>query len=125
MTASSSGAGVGRARRDGAQRATAAKNVSAPGASQRPSGILGRRHGGEQIVELQTVLIEHELRLEPREDIVELVAVHLDVDGADGRAIGHHAEIAEQMLDRVVGEQRDAVVASDARVAQERGDAAR
>ena len=44
------------------------------------------------------------------ENIVELVAVHLDMDGADGRAVGHDAEIAEQLLDRIVGQQRDPVV---------------
>ena len=74
-----------------------------------------RRHGGEQIVELEPVLVEHQLRLEAREDIVELVAVHLDMHGADGRPIGHHAEIAGEMLDRIVGQQRHPVVAARCR----------
>ena len=82
-------------------------------------------NGGEQVVEPQSVLMKNQRRLEPREDIVELIAVHLDVDGADGRAIGHDAEIAEQVFDRVVGEQRHPVVGPDAAVVQQRGDAAR
>ena len=73
----------------------------------------------------KTVLVEHQLRREPRQDVVELVAVHLDVHGADGRPVGHHAEIADEMLDRVVGEQRDAVVSPSPRrcrnVAMRRG----
>ena len=86
--------------------------------------MRGAATAAMQIVELQPVLIQHELRLEPREDIVELVAVHLHVDRADGRAIGHHAEIAEQMLDRIVGKERHAVVTPDPAVAQKRGDPA-
>ena len=38
-----------------------------------------------------------------------MTAVHLDMDGANGRAVRHHAEVADEMLDRVVGEQRHAV----------------
>ena len=44
------------------------------------------------------------------------------MDGADGGTIGHHAEIAGQVLDRVAGEQGDAVVAADAARGQKRGD---
>ena len=83
-----------------------------------------RRGLGQQIVELQAVLIENELRLEPFEDIAELIAIHLDVNGANGRARGHDAEIAEQLLDGIVGEKRDAVVRSKAALAQEGGEAA-
>ena len=87
-----------------------------------PQPRRGRR--GQQIVELQAVLIENELRLEPLENIVELVAVHLDVDGAECRAVGHHAEIAQQLLDRIVGEQRNAVVRPKPALPQKRGEAA-
>ena len=82
----------------------------------------GRR--GQQIVELQAVLIKNELRLEPLENIVELVSVHLDVDGAERRAVGHDAEIAQQLLDRIVGEQRNPVVRPKAALPQKRGEAA-
>ena len=68
--------------------------------------------------------MQHEGRIKPREDVVQLVAVHLDVNGADRCPIRHDAEIAEEMLDGVVGEQRHAVVGPDAAVAEERGDAA-
>ena len=68
--------------------------------------------------------MQNERRLEPREDIVELVAVHFDMNGADGRPIAHDAEIAEQMLDGVVGKQRHSVVGPDAAAVQERGDTA-
>ena len=47
-----------------------------------------RRDGGQQVVQPQSVLMQNERRLEPGEDVVELVAVHLDVHGADGRPIG-------------------------------------
>ena len=83
-----------------------------------------RRNAGEEVVQPQSVLMQNERRLEPREDIVELVAVHLDVNGADGRAIAHDAEIAQQMLDRVVGKQRHPVIGPDAAAVQERGDPA-
>src|SRR4029079_11356492 len=63
--------------------------------------------------------------LEPREYVVELVAVHLDVNGADGRPITHDAEIAEEMLDGVVSKQRHTVVRPDAAAVQERCDTAR
>ena len=96
-----------------------------PVAKLQPRG----RHRAEEIVEPQAllkerVLTEHKLRRQPREDVVELIAVHLDMDGADGRAVGHHAEIADQVLDRIVGEQRDAVVAADAALAEQGGDPA-
>ena len=84
-----------------------------------------RRDAGQEVVEPQSVLVQNEHRLEPREYIVELVAVHLDMNGADGRAMAHDAEIAEEMLDRVVGEQRHSVVGPDAAAVQERGDTAR
>ena len=77
-----------------------------------------RGHGLEHVVEAKPLLAQHQARLERRQDVVELVAVHLDMDGADRRAIGEHAEIGRQMLDRIVGEQRDAIVGADALVAQ-------
>ena len=83
------------------------------------------RNGGEQIVELQAILVQHQLRIEAREDVVKLITVHFDVNSADRRTVAHHTEIAEQVLDRVVGKQRGPVVASDVAVAQEGGDAGR
>ena len=77
----------------------------------------------EQVVELQTILKQHQLRPEPRKNVGELVAVHLHVDGADRGAVGHDADIAEEMLDRIVGKERDSVVPSEAALAQERRDA--
>src|SRR5947209_17822857 len=53
------------------------------------------------------------------------MAVHLDMDGADSRAIGHHAEVANEMLDRVVGKERHARVGSDAAPMQDGADATR
>jgi hypothetical protein len=83
-----------------------------------------RRDGRQQVVQFQSVLMQNQRRLEPREDVVELVAVHLDVHGADGGPVAHDAEITEQMLDRIVGEQRHPLVGLDAAAVQERGDAA-
>ena len=84
----------------------------------------GHIRAGEQVLELQAVLIDDELRLQPRKNITELIAVHLDMHGADRRAGRQHAEIAEQLLDRVVGKQRDAVIAAEAACAQQRREAA-
>ena len=50
--------------------------------------MLGAATRGQEVVQPQSVLMQNELRLEPRENIVELVAVHLDMNGADGRPIG-------------------------------------
>src|SRR5581483_7489261 len=83
-----------------------------------------RRRGRQQIVEAQPGLIDDQPRLEALENIAKLVAVHLDVHGADRGAGRHHAEIADEVLDRVVGQERHPVVAADAAGAQERGQAA-
>ncbi len=123
MTASSPGCAA-CAGSPGAQRASSANSVPGSSLSERPIRNRGADVAGQQIVELQSVLIEDELRLEPLENIVELVAVHLDVDGADGRAVGHDAEIAEQLLDRIVGKQRDPVVRPKTALPQKRGEAA-
>ena len=84
------------------------------------------RHGGrgKEIVERQAVLIENEPRLKPLENIAELIAVHLDVHGAHRRAGRHHAEIAQQVLDRIIGKERDPVVATESAWAQEGGETA-
>ncbi len=108
----------------GAQPATSAKNVPGSGRSAVPSRRRGAATSASRSSSAEPVLVQHQRRREPGEDVAELVAVHLDVHGADGRAVGHDAEIAKEMLDRVVGEQRHAVVAGDAARLQERGDAA-
>jgi hypothetical protein len=46
------------------------------------------------------------------------------MDGADRRAVRQHAEISRQMLDRIVGQQCDAVVGVDSLAVQVRRDAA-
>ena len=84
----------------------------------------GPGQGGEQVIKVEPVLMEHKLRLQTREDVVELIAVHLDMYGADRRAIGHDAEISQEVLDRVVRQERDAVVATDPAISQDRCDAA-
>src|SRR6202030_814277 len=89
-----------------------------------PDSQTRRNRCGQQIIELQSVLIQNELRLEPLENIVELVAVHLHVDGAERRAVGHDAEITEQLLDRIVGKERNPVVRAEAALPQQRGEAA-
>jgi hypothetical protein len=80
---------------------------------------LGSRDFHLYIVKLQAVLPENQFRLKPLENIVELIAVHFHVDGADGRARGHHTEIAEQLLDRVIGEKRHTIVRTEIAIAQE------
>src|SRR5262245_51696319 len=69
--------------------------------------------------------MEYELWTQPCEDIVELIAIHLDMDGADRCAVSHDAEIADEMLDRVVGKQRDPIVTADAALSEEGRDTAR
>src|SRR5271169_3974296 len=49
------------------------------------------------------------------------MAVHLDVNGANGRTISHHTDIAYQVLDRVAGEQSNAVFAADPSSGEKRG----
>ena len=92
-----------------------------------PASKAQARHGGsgEKIVELEAVLIENEPRLEPLENIAELIAVHLDVHGANGRAGRHHAEITQQMFDRIIGKERDPVVAAESARAQQGGESGR
>ena len=123
MMASSSGCAA-CAGSPGAQRASSANSVPGSDFVRAPDPQPRRGRCGQQIVELQAVLIQNELRLQPLENIVELVAVHLDMDGAERRAVGHDAEIAEQLLDRIVGEQRDPVVRPETALAQQRGEAA-
>ena len=60
-------------------------------------------------------------RFEPRKNIAELIAVHLHMHGADRCAVSHHAEIGQDMLNEVSGEQRDAVVAANTAIPQEGG----
>src|SRR5262249_30752734 len=47
-----------------------------------------------------------------------------DMDGADGRPISHHTEIADKVFDRVGGKQRHPVVGADVTLVQKGGDAA-
>src|SRR6185437_775582 len=74
----------------------------------------------DKIVEPEAVLVKDEAWPQPVENIAELVAVHLDVDGADGGARRHHAQIADEMFDRVIGEQRDPIVGLEAALLQKR-----
>jgi len=83
-----------------------------------------RRYGLDDVVEPEPVLAQHHAWLQHGKDAVELVSVHLDMDGADGGAVGQHAKVGRQMLDRIVGEQRDPVVRADALVPQMRRDPA-
>jgi hypothetical protein len=52
-------------------------------------------------------------RLELRHDAAEVATVHVHMDSADGGAIRHDADIAGDMLDRVGGKQRNAIVGGD------------
>ena len=107
----------------GWHRDSSPNSVSGSGLAEAAEAQAWRRGLGQQIVKLQAVLIQNELRLEPLENIAELIAIHLDVDGANGGAGGHHAEIAEQMFDRIVGKKRNAVVGTEAALAQQCGEA--
>jgi len=71
-----------------------------------PAAEPQARHSGifDKVIEPEAVLVKDEARLQPFENITELVAVHLDMDGADGRAGCHYAQIADEMFDRIVGE---------------------
>src|SRR6516164_1664904 len=52
----------------------------------------------QHVIQPQAVLTKNELRLEPIENAGKLIAVHVDMNRADGRARRHDAEIAEQLL---------------------------
>src|SRR5262245_4503651 len=67
--------------------------------------------------------MQNELRLETVKNIGKLGAVHLNMNGADGRTVGERTEIDDKMLDGIVGEERHPVVRSDAAAVQDRGDA--
>jgi hypothetical protein len=108
----------GRAAREFAEQRVGARRVVT---SDRKPRHCRRR---QLLVQPQAVLIENELRLEPIENAAELIAVHFHMDGANRRARRHHAEVTEQLLDRIVRQQRDPVVRSDAAARQERGEAA-
>ena len=71
-----------------------------PAAERQP----GTSHGRCARRRRRIVVVDREPRLELRDDAVEMAAVHLDMDGADGRPIGHHADIAGDVLDRIAGE---------------------
>src|SRR4051794_35499233 len=81
------------------------------------------RDGSQEIIEVEAILMQDKLRLEACKDIVELVPVHLNMNRADRRPIGHHAEVAEEMLDGVVGEQGHAVVRAEVARLENTGDA--
>ena len=104
----------GRRAREFGEESVAGGRVPTP----EPHGWRWKR-ASDKVVESEPVLMEYEIWPEPREDVVELIAVHLDMDRADRRAVADHAEIAEEMLDRIVGKQRHSVVASEPAVAQQ------
>ena len=116
-----SGSGDAVARREMCERAVAGVLLGPVEASE-PHPWRGDAR--KQFIEPEPILMQHQRRLEPGEDIAELIAVHLDMDGANGRPISHHAEIADQVLDRVGGKQRHPVVGAEAATAQKGGDAA-
>src|ERR1019366_8740163 len=87
---------------------------------ERPQRQTRRRCLCQYVIEPQSGIEHGEPRIQRRQNLREVAAVHLDMDGADGATISHHAEIADQVLDRVAGEQGDAVVAADAALGQKR-----
>src|SRR5262249_12553983 len=68
----------------------------------------------QDLVQPQFILIENEFRFEAIENAGKLIAVHLDMDRADGRSCRHDAEIAKELLDGIVGKKRDPIVRPDA-----------
>src|SRR5215469_7213121 len=80
-----------------------------------PSDGEPRRGGrGQRVVEPQVLLMQNEFRLEPIKNAAKLIAVHLDMNSADRRARRHDAEIAQQLLDRIVRKEHNPIVRSDA-----------
>ena len=74
------------------------------------------RHCGQPVCvdPLLAVFEQGEFGVQRIEDLFEIDRIHLDMDGADRRAIGHHADIDAEMLDRVVRQHGNAVVGPDA-----------
>ncbi len=68
--------------------------------------------------------MKNEFWFEAIENAGKLIAIHFDVDGADSPACRQDAEIAEQLLDGIVGKERNPVVRPDAALRQERGETA-
>ncbi len=68
--------------------------------------------------------MKNEFRFEAIENAGKLITIHFDMDGADGRACRQDAEIAEQLLDGIVGKKRNPVVRPNAALRQERGETA-
>ena len=58
-----------------------------------------RRCHAQDRLEVQSLFEDDEPGVERRKNTLEVMAVHLHVDGADGCAIGHDAEVTRQMLD--------------------------
>ena len=89
---------------------------------EQPQRQTRRRCLCQDVSEIQPRIEHGEPWVQRRQNLRKVPAVHLDMDGADGGTISHHAEITGQVLDRVAGEQGDAVVAADAARGQKRGD---
>ena len=86
--------------------------------------LAGRDSGQTVGVDpLLAVFEQSQLGVQRIQDLFEIDRIHLDMDGADGRAIGHHAYINAEMLDRVVRQHGDAVVGADAACFEELCDA--
>ena len=78
----------------------------------------------QDMVEMQTCFEHNEARIDCCKNVFEMIPIHFDVNGANGRAIRHHPEITGQMLDGVVCEKRHPIIGRKAPLAQVRGDAA-
>ena len=77
------------------------------------------------MLEVQSFFEHDQARIDRRKNSLEMMTIHLDVDGANGRPIRHHPEIARQMLDRIFGEERHAIIGDKAMGAQIAGDLTR
>src|SRR5215831_8164026 len=90
--------------------------------------VQARAHEGRRpvrdIIKRPVIVIKRKPRLELRHDAAEVAAVHLHMDGADGGAIRHDADIAGDMLDRVGGKERDAIIGDDLGARKEASDPA-
>ena len=82
----------------------------------RPAPERTARHvlPGREVFEPEPSLANDQRGREGRQDVAEMARIHLDMDGADGRAGRHRAEIDRELLERVAGEQDDPVVPPDA-----------
>ena len=98
---------------DAAKNAAGSRRIAATDGESTAPPTAGRR---------DAFVMDDEARPQLREDARKMRPVHLDMDGADRRAIGHDAEIADDMLDRVVRGEHDPVAGRDPLPAQEGGD---